>query len=119
MSETKVFQNQAAVPEEPTTGITEEIEIPEDSEFGYVVSMSKEGNVYFQTFGGPAGLKKTWLLSGLHQAVSVIIQSNLEKQINTSNAAILGNMLETTKQLVSIMKSVVAPRQKQEELPKE
>lgn len=119
MSETKVFQTQVVPEEEPAVGITEEIEIPEDSEFGYVVSMSKEGNVYFQTFGGPTGLKKTWLLSGLHQAVSVIIQSNLEKQINTSNAALLGNMLESTKQLVSIMKAITTPRQKPEELPKE
>lgn len=102
--ETKVFKN-----EEVKENALEEIEIPEDTEFGYVVSMSTEGNIYFQTFGGPSGLKKDWLLSGLHQAVGVIVQSNLEKRINTSNAAVLGNMLESTKQLVSIMKSAVKP----------
>ena len=92
----------------------EEIEIPEDCEFGYVVAMTKEGNVYFQTFGGPNNLKKTWLLSGLHSAASVIINSNVEKQINVSTTSMLGDMLVSTKQLVGIMRSLVSPKQKEE-----
>ncbi len=103
--ETKVFDGTSQ------ETVAEEIEIPSDSEFGYIVAMGKDGSLHFQTFGGPEGLKKTWLLSGLHQAVSVVIQSNLEKQINTSNAATLGSMLETTRQLVSVMKAIASPRQ--------
>ena len=102
--EVKVFQE--TVPEENNT--LEEIEIPEDCEFGYVVSMTKEGNVYFSTFGGPNNLKKTWLLAGLNHAASVIINSNVEKQINVSNTHVLGEMLSSTKQLVQVMKTALS-----------
>jgi len=108
--EPKVFPNEQEQQMEQND--LEELEIPEDSEFGYVVAMTKEGNLHFQTFGGPEGLKKTWLLAGLQKAVNVIVNSMVEKQINVSNAALLTNMLGSQKQLVGIMKMLASPAQK-------
>ena len=104
--EPKVFPEQ----KQEENGL-EELEIPEDSEFGYVVAMTNEGNLHFQTFGGPEGLKKTWLLAGLQKAVNVIVNSMVEKQINVSNAALLVDMLGSQKQLVGIMKMITTPKQ--------